>query len=137
MDTSRRRGFSIPGSVGNGWPPNAASCWSREMLSVSRSRMSTYWPDLILSTSFCGKGSEAGDRANPVAASGTCGQLAVPRGSDVAGTCSKSSQTGVEPIPVPTVGASHPGGGLQGYSLVTRLDHRQQTVEHAVHYVLA
>lgn len=40
-------------------------CCSRAMLSVSKSRMSTNWPDLILSTNLLGKGSEAGDKLNP------------------------------------------------------------------------
>ena len=75
-DTSRRLGRRTPGSVGREvWVPNASNCWIRDILSVSSSRISTNCPDLILSTSFLGKGSDAGDRLNPardVLGSRTC-----------------------------------------------------------------
>ena len=65
-DTSRRLGRRTPGSVGREvWVPNASNCWMRDILSVSSSRISTNCPDLILSTSFLGKGSDAGNRLNP------------------------------------------------------------------------
>ena len=35
------------------------------MLSVSKSHISTNWPERTLSTNFCGKGAVAGDRLNP------------------------------------------------------------------------
>ena len=47
------------------------------MLSVNRSRMGTYWPERILSTSFHGNGSVAGDRLTPVGSS-TLGTDAAP-----------------------------------------------------------
>lgn len=40
-----------------------SSCCSREMLSESNSRISTYCPALIFSTSFLGNGWDPGDRA--------------------------------------------------------------------------
>ena len=39
----------------------------RAMLSERCSLLSTNWPDLILLTSFCGNGSDAGERIRPVA----------------------------------------------------------------------
>ena len=34
-------------------------------MSVSKFPISTNWPEQTLSTSFCGKGAEAGDKLNP------------------------------------------------------------------------
>ena len=66
------------------WVPSASIRLSREMLSVIKSLISINWPDLTLSTNFCGNGSEEGEREKPAsgAAPGGCemGILPLARG---------------------------------------------------------
>ena len=62
------------------WVPTASIWLSRDMLSVIESLISIHWPDLTLSTNFCGNGSEEGERDKPAsgAVPGGCEMGTVP-----------------------------------------------------------
>jgi len=47
------------------WPPKISKSWRRETLSVSKSLISTNWPERTLSTTFYGNGAVAGDKLKP------------------------------------------------------------------------
>ena len=67
---------------GSGTVPCREESWlTRAMLSASRSRISTNWPDCTLCTSVCGIGSQAGERIKPGR-----GQLGGPSGGRL-GSC--------------------------------------------------
>ena len=90
------------------------------MLSANNSLISTNWPDLILSTIFCGKGSAASDSTSPVGAPGPRVGVAdqvtevggpIPRGCCVVGGNPVDGSTGRDTV----MAGRAPGDGWLGY----------------------
>ena len=98
--TSLRRGRVGP-TILTGWVLcMVSSCCTKEILSVSSSRISVNWPERTLSTSLRGNGADAGERIRPP----DCTSSGVAVGSDLRGTVDGEfvgSRVVDWPLPVP------------------------------------